>query len=145
MSDAAAPAAPAASSRWWRNKATRNALKIVAICFVFYFFILPLIPGFRRALDDLQKVNPALLLLGLSLQLWPWELLDAHPHRCRGTGCRSGACSGSSSPRGRWPASSPAGAPQDRPLGYRLLTLSGVDGPTPASPSPRPASPRPSC
>ena len=55
--------------RWWWSKPARNALKIVAIFFVFYFFILPLIPGFRRAVHDLQKVNPALLLLGLTLEL----------------------------------------------------------------------------
>ena len=118
MSDAAAAAAPAASSRWWRNKAARNALKIVAIFFVFYFFILPLIPGFRRALDDLQKVNPALLLLGFSLQLCA---LGSYSMLTRAalpeTVCRSGACSASSSRREPWPAWSPGAAPPGRPSG----------------------------
>src|SRR4249920_2102563 len=72
MSDAVAPGDASAVGHkkpWWWSKPARNALKIVAICFVIYFFILPLIPGFRRALNDLQKVNPALLILGLTLQL----------------------------------------------------------------------------
>ena len=80
MSDAVAPTgeasggsassrAPARPKPWWWSKPARNALKIVAIFFVFYFFILPLIPGFGKAVHDLQQVNPALLLLGLLLEM----------------------------------------------------------------------------
>ena len=81
MSDAAAPTGegsgggsassrtPARPKPWWWSKPARNALKIVAIFFVFYFFILPLIPGFGKAVHDLQQVNPALLLLGLLLEM----------------------------------------------------------------------------
>ena len=50
--------APARPKPWWWSKPARNALKIVAIFFVLYFFILPLIPGFGKAVHDLQQVNP---------------------------------------------------------------------------------------
>jgi uncharacterized protein (TIRG00374 family) len=130
MSDAAAPAAPAAPSRWWRNKAARNALKIVAVFFVFYFFILPLIPGFRQALDDLQKVSPALLLLGLSFQLCAlgsYSMLTraALPRHRVSVGRMVRIQLSTRALASVVPGGSAAGSA----LGYRLLTLSGVDGP----------------
>ncbi len=140
MSDAAAPTGDASGGgstdtgptprKWWWSKPARNALKIVAVSFVFYFFVLPLIPGFRKAVDDLQQVNPALLLLGLTLQL-----------------CALGSYSmltRAALPRGsvsivrmlriqlstRALASVvPGGSAAGSALGYRLLTLSGVEGP----------------
>jgi len=64
--------APARPKPWWWSKPARNALKIVAIFFVFYFFILPLIPGFRRAADELLDVQPFLLICGIGLQVGSW-------------------------------------------------------------------------
>src|SRR5436190_771573 len=55
--------------RWWWNKRTRGAFKVVAVSFIVYFFVLPLIPGFGRAVHDLQDVNPALLAVALTLEL----------------------------------------------------------------------------
>ena len=59
MSDAVAPSGDAsgdasarttvAQKRWWWSKRARNALKIVAIFFVFYFFVLPLVGLLQRA------------------------------------------------------------------------------------------------
>ena len=140
MTEAVAPSGDAAKKggadktlpprRWWWSKRTRNALKIVAIFFVFYFFILPLIPGFRRAIHDLQQVNPALLLLGLVLQLaalasYSRLTLAALP-RHRVSGGRMVRIQLST----RALASVvPGGSAAGSALGYRLLTLSGVDGP----------------
>ena len=38
-------------------------IKTVLFVFVFYFFILPLIPGFRHAAEELLDVEPLLLIV----------------------------------------------------------------------------------
>jgi putative heme transporter len=140
MSDAVAPSGDASGDasagtrvtqrRWWWSKPARNALKIVAIFFVFYFFILPLIPGFRRAVHDLQKVNPALLVLGLTLEL---AALGAYSMLTRAALPRDSVSVGRMlriqlSTRAL-ASVVPGGSAAGSALGYRLLTLSGVDGP----------------
>jgi uncharacterized protein (TIRG00374 family) len=142
MSDAVAPTGeasgngranagtPARSRPWWWSKPARNALKIVAIFFVFYFFILPLIPGFRKAVHDLQQVNPALLLLGLVLQMAAlvcYSLLTraALPRHSVSMGRMIRIQFSTRALTSVVPGGSAAGSA----LGYRLLTLSGVDGP----------------
>jgi uncharacterized protein (TIRG00374 family) len=134
MSDAVAPGDASALAQkkqpWWWSKRARGALKIVAIFFVIYFFILPLIPGFRRAVNDLQKVNPALLVVGLTLQL---AALVSYSLLTRAALPRRSV----SIPRivriqlsTRALASvMPGGSAAGSALGYRLLTVSGVDGP----------------
>ena len=47
-------------------------IKTVLFVFVFYFFILPLIPGFRRAASELIDVQPLLLFFGIGLQVGSW-------------------------------------------------------------------------
>ena len=142
MSDAVAPTGeasgngrassgtPARPRPWWWSKPARNALKIVAIFFVFYFFILPLIPGFRKAVHDLQQVNPALLLLGLLLQMAAlvcYSLLTraALPRHSVSMGRMIRIQFSTRALTSVVPGGSAAGSA----LGYRLLTLSGVDGP----------------
>ena len=142
MSDAVAPTgeasgggpassrAPARPKPWWWSKPARNALKIVAIFFVFYFFILPLIPGFGKAVHDLQQVNPALLLLGLLLEMGAlvcYSLLTraALPRGCVSVGRMLRIQFSTRALASVVPGGSAAGSA----LGYRLLTLSGVDGP----------------
>src|SRR5215831_14925584 len=136
MPDAVVPvgkasAASATKKRpWWWSKPARNALKVVALFFIFYFFILPLIPGFRKAVHDLQKVNPALLFLGLAFQLaalFSYSLLT-----------RAALPPGSVSVTRMFriqlstralASVMPGGSAAGSALGYRLLTLSGVNGP----------------
>ena len=140
MSDAAAPTGDASGGdstgtgstprRWWWSKPARNALKIVAVFFVFYFFVLPLIPGFRKAVDDLQQVNPALLLLGLTLQLCA---LGSYSMLTRAALPRGSVSVGRMlriqlSTRAL-ASVVPGGSAAGSALGYRLLTLSGVEGP----------------
>jgi uncharacterized protein (TIRG00374 family) len=142
MSGAVAPTGPASgdssastgtetrSRPWWWSKPARNALKIVAIFFVFYFFILPLIPGFRKAVHDLQEVNPALLLLGLILQMSAlvcYSLLTrvALPRKSVSVGRMIRIQFSTRALTSIVPGGSAAGSA----LGYRLLTLSGVGGP----------------
>ncbi|HRE02722.1 MAG TPA: hypothetical protein PLV68_15575, partial [Ilumatobacteraceae bacterium] len=47
----------------------RKALNLFAFAAIIWFFVLPLIPGFRKAADELSKVNPALLAVGLGLEV----------------------------------------------------------------------------
>jgi hypothetical protein len=46
----------------------RRTLQIVLLAAVVYFFVLPLIPGFRQAVKDLARIDPYLLIVGLGLQ-----------------------------------------------------------------------------
>ena len=52
-----------------RRRPFRFTLKLLAMCAATYFFVLPLIPGFRSAWTELQRVRPALLIVGLLLEL----------------------------------------------------------------------------
>jgi uncharacterized protein (TIRG00374 family) len=122
--------APVTHRRWWWNNRTRGAFKVVAISFVIYFFVLPLIPGFGRALHDLQDVNPALLAVGLTLELCSlmcYSMLTraALPRGSVSVGRMFRIQLSTRALASVMPGGSAAGSA----LGYRLLTLSGVDGP----------------
>ena len=56
---------PAGDATASRRKVWIRTLKTVGTAVVIYFFVLPLIPGFRRALDDLLDVDRSMLLLGV--------------------------------------------------------------------------------
>ena len=47
----------------------RSSLKVIAFAAIIWFFVLPLIPGFRKAAQELREVDPAMLLLGLVLEV----------------------------------------------------------------------------
>ena len=109
----------------------RFGIKTVLFVFVFYFFILPLIPGFRHAAEELLDVEPVLLVAGIGLQVGSWwayafltraALGDARhmisPIRMFRIGMSSKALT----------YIVPAGNAAGSALGYRLLTLSGVRG-----------------
>jgi uncharacterized protein (TIRG00374 family) len=109
----------------------RFGIKTGLFLVVFYFFILPLIPGFRRAADELLDVQPFLLICGIGLQVGSWwayafltraALGDARnmisPMRMFRIGMSSKALT----------YIVPAGNAAGSALGYRLLTLSGVRG-----------------
>jgi len=107
----------------------KGTLKVMVALFAIYYFLIPLIPGFRKAAHDLQRVNPALIGAGFGLEiaaLVSYSLLT-----------RAALPAGSISVRrlfriqmstkalsGVMPAGSAAGSA----LGYRLLTVSGIEG-----------------
>lgn len=112
-------------------KPVRFGIKTVAFAFVFYFFILPLIPGFRRAASELLDVQPILLICGIGLQVGSWfayafltraALADAGDQISRLRMFRIGMSSKALT------NIVPAGNAAGSALGYRLLTLSGVRG-----------------
>ena len=50
-------------------RSTLTTLKWVLFAAIVYFFVLPLIPGFRNAVAELSHVTPSLLFLGLALEM----------------------------------------------------------------------------
>ena len=119
----------AASSR---RKVWVRTLKTVGTAVVIYFFVMPLIPGFRRALDDLLDVDRSMLLLGVGLEflaLLCYSLLTRAalgPEGERLSVMRLFRIQLSTKALG---SIMPAGSAASSALGYRLLTLSGVHGP----------------
>ena len=116
-----------------RFRPFRLSLKLLAFLLIINYILLPLLPDFRKALRELRSVSPLLLSIGLLLQmvaLLCYSLLTkaalgeaGHQiSRLRlfriqmSTKALSNIVPGGS-------AAGPA-------LGYRLMTLSGVDGPS---------------
>ena len=55
-----------------------RTIKFIAAAAVIYFFVLPLVPGFRDAVHDLNEIDPSLLVVALGLQaasLFSYSLL----------------------------------------------------------------------
>ena len=114
------------------RRPVRSGVKLLAFALVIYVFVLPLIPGFRRAAHELREVNPVLLVLGLGLEvaaLYCYSLLT------RATLGESGVLV-SSSRLFRIQMSTkalgsvvPGGSAASSALGYRLMTVSGIPGP----------------
>ena len=105
----------------------KGTLKVMIALFAIYYFVLPLIPGFRQAASDLRDVNPVLIVIGFALEL---SALLAYSPMTRAA-LPEGSISLSRLYRiqlstralsGVMPAGSAAGSA----LGYRLLTISGV-------------------
>lgn len=108
----------------------KGTLRVMAVLFLVYFFVLPLIPGFRNAVGHLRDISPAWLALGFGLELGALLAYSVLTH--------------AAIPRGRISllrlfriqlstksisSIVPAGSAPGNALGYRLMTLSGVDGP----------------
>lgn len=110
----------------------RLTVKLVALSAVIWFFVLPLIPGMRKAADELSRVNPALLVLGLALQVAALFCYSLLTKAALGDGGHV-----ISRPRlfriqmSTKALSSivPGGSAAGSGLAYRLMTLSGVQGP----------------
>lgn len=115
-----------------RRKVWIRTLKTVGTAVVFYFFVLPLVPGFRKAWNDLFEVDKSMLLLGALLEfvaLLCYSLLTRAalgPEGERVTVLRLFRIQLSTKALG---SIMPAGSAASSALGYRLLTLSGVHGP----------------
>ena len=115
-----------------RRKVWVRTLKMVGTAIVFYFFVLPLIPGFRKAWNDLFEVDKTMLVLGVVLEflaLLCYSLLTRAalgPEGERVTVLRLFRIQLSTKALG---SIMPAGSAASSALGYRLLTLSGVHGP----------------
>ena len=124
----------------------KGTFKVMVGMFAIYYVVITLIPGFRKAAHDLQRVNPALIGAGFALEiaaLLAYSLLTRAalpPVRSRSRRLFRIQLS-TKALSGVMPAGSAAGSA----LGYRLITLSGSREPMPASPSPPSGSARPWC
>ncbi len=114
------------------RKPVRSVFKLIAFAVVIYIFVLPLIPGFRKAAHELRQVSPLLLVLGLGLEL---AALYCYSLLTRATLGESGKLV-SSWRLFRIQMSTkalgsvvPGGSAASSALGYRLMTVSGVPGP----------------
>src|SRR6266508_5657610 len=107
-------------------------IKTLAFVVVFYVFVLPVIPGFRKAANELLDVQPLLLIVGVGLQVGAWFAYTLLTRAALGD-----AAHGVSRMRlFRIQMSTkaltnivPAGSAAGSALGYRLMTLSGIRGP----------------
>ena len=110
----------------------RLTLKLLICLAVAYYFVVPLAPDFQNVFEDLGRVNPWLLLIGLALEmmalycyapLMQAALGDPGAHLSAGRLFRIQMSTRSLS------SIVPGGSAASSALGYRLMTLSGVTGP----------------
>ncbi len=123
-----APDHPTKSGR----KPIRSVVKLVAFAAVVYLFVLPLIPGFRKAGSELRQVNPLLLLLGLALEitaLFAYSLLTRAALGDSGKLISSARLFRIQMSTKALGSVVPGGSAASSALGYRLMTVSGVPGP----------------
>ncbi|MFZ4719196.1 MAG: lysylphosphatidylglycerol synthase transmembrane domain-containing protein [Ilumatobacteraceae bacterium] len=114
-----------------RVRPLRMTLKMLALALVIWFFVLPLIPGMRQAASDLADVNPALLAVGLALQLTALFCYTLLTRAALGDSMHSISRFRLFRIQMSTKALSsivPGGSAAGSALGYRLMTLSGVQG-----------------
>ena len=115
--------------RRWR---VSRALQFVVLGAIVYFFVLPLIPGFRDAVRDLKNVDPNLLFVAIGLQgfsLLAYSMLTKAALGDHGAGIsvlRLFRIQLSTKALGNIV---PGGSAASTALGYRLITMCGVKGP----------------
>lgn len=115
-----------------RSGGFRRTLQIVLFAAVVYFFVLPLIPGFRQAVKDLYKIDPYLLAVGMGLQALSLFAYSALTRAALGDeGEKIGVLrlfriQLSTKALGNIV---PGGSAASSALGYRLITMCGVSGP----------------
>jgi uncharacterized protein (TIRG00374 family) len=110
----------------------RMSLKLLAFAAVLYYFVVPLIPDFRNAWTELQRVEPALLAVGLGLELialWCYAPLMKAALGDAGLPLSLGRLFRIQMSTRALSSIVPGGSAASSALGYRLMTLSGVSGP----------------
>ena len=109
-----------------------RTFQIVLGGFVVYFFVLPLIPGFRNAVNKLHTIDPYLLVAGLGFQglaLFAYSLLTKAALGEEGekiSSLRLYRIQLSTKALGNIV---PGGSAASSALGFRLITMCGVPGP----------------
>ncbi|MDQ3738262.1 MAG: flippase-like domain-containing protein [Actinomycetota bacterium] len=115
-----------------RRKPVRFTVKLLLFALVMWVFVLPLIPGFRKALTELRDVQPMLLAAGLGLQVAAFYSYSLLTKAALGEAGRSVSPMRMFRIQMSTKAMSlivPGGSAAGPALGYRLLTLSNVSGP----------------
>lgn len=115
-----------------KRPAFLRPIQIVLAGAVVYFFVLPLIPGFRDAVNDLNTIDPSLLIAGIGFQalsLFAYSLLTKAALGESGnnvSALRLYRIQLSTKALGNIV---PGGSAASSALGYRLITMCGVNGP----------------
>ena len=110
----------------------RFTIKLVLFSAVVYLFVIPLIPGFRAALEETQQVRPSLLILGLGLEigaLWCYAPLTKAALGDAGRGVSRVHLFRIQMSARALSSIVPGGNAAGSTLGFRLMTLSGMSGP----------------
>jgi putative heme transporter len=110
----------------------RFTLKLLMFLTVIYYFVVPIIPDFRNAWEDLRRVEPVLLVAGLLLEIM--ALYCYAPLMKAALGDAGNELSIWRLFRIQMSTRAlssivPGGSAASSALGYRLMTLSGVSGP----------------
>lgn len=109
-----------------------RTFQIVLGGFVIYFFVLPLIPGFRNAVNKLHTIDPYLLVAGIGFQglaLFAYSLLTKAALGEEGekiSSLRLYRIQLSTKALGNIV---PGGSAASSALGFRLITMCGISGP----------------
>lgn len=115
-----------------RFKRVRFTLKLLAFVAVIYFGLATVIPGARQAISKISSVNPLLLLLGLALEIGALMSYSMLAIRAMGGAAQIAPMRMFRIQLSTKALSSivPGGSAAGSALGYRLMTISGVPGPT---------------
>ena len=114
-----------------RRRPFRFSLKLLAFATVLYYFVVPLIPDFRNAAMELQRVEPILLVVGLALELvalYCYAPLTKAALGSAGEALSLGRLFRIQMSTRALSSIVPGGSAASSALGYRLMTLSGVNG-----------------
>lgn len=114
-----------------RFRPLRLSLKVLAFALIVNYILLPLLPDFRKALDELRSVSPLLLSIGLLLQMMALLCYSLLTKAALGEAGHQISRMRLFRIQMSTKALSnivPGGSAAGPALGYRLMTLSGVDG-----------------
>ncbi len=110
----------------------RFTIKLIAFAAVIYYFVIPMIPRFTNAWSELGRVQPALLVVGLGLELvalWCYAPLMSAALGAAGESLSLWRLFRIQMSTRALSSIVPGGSAASSALGYRLMTLSGVSGP----------------
>lgn len=115
-----------------RFRPFRFTLKVLAFVTIVYFAIVTIVPGVRKATQQLRNVNPWLLGLGLLLEmlaLFTYSLLTRAALGEEGHNISRARMFRIQMSTKALSSIVPGGSAAGSAMGYRLMTLSGVNGP----------------
>ena len=115
-----------------RKSGIGRTVRFIIAAFVIYVFVLPLVPKFWSAAHDLRRVEPNLLFVGLALQtvsLYAYSLLTKAALGEHGAGLPTRRLFRIQLSTKALGNIMPGGSAASTALGYRLLTMSKVEGP----------------
>ena len=116
-----------------RVRPVRLTVKALFLIVVGYFLLPPVLTGFEQAVDTIRDVNPVLLAVGFALQilaLLAYSLLTKASLGSAGRGLSTARVFRIQLSTKALSNIVPGGNAAGSALGYRLLTLSGISGPS---------------